>query len=142
MVIGDCDEDGPAVGHGVQASPDEFGGQRSHALLDFDGQDSGSLRERVERRRPQEPPGIDGDEKVADPLDLAQQVTGNDDGDAEFLTGPLDQGEHLIAAGRVQAVCRLVEQQQPRIVDQRLGELDPLLHAGRVTAHRPVALLV
>ena len=50
--------------------------------------------------------------------------------------------EHLVAAGRVEAVGRLVEQQQPRVVDERLGELDPLLHAGRVAADRAVALLV
>ena len=50
--------------------------------------------------------------------------------------------EHLVAAGRVEAVRRLVEQQQPRVVDERLGELHPLLHAGRVAADRPVALLV
>ena len=50
--------------------------------------------------------------------------------------------EHLVAAGRVEAVGRLVEQQQPRVVDERLGELDPLLHPGRVAADRAVALLV
>ena len=50
--------------------------------------------------------------------------------------------EHLVAAGRVEAVGRLVEQQQPRVVDERLGELDPLLHAGRIAADRAVALLV
>ena len=44
--------------------------------------------------------------------------------------------------GRVEAVGRLVEQEQARAVDERLGELDPLLHAGRVAADRPVALLV
>ena len=56
--------------------------------------------------------------------------------------GPPDQLEHLVAAGRVEPVRRLVEEQQARIVDEGLGELDPLLHAGRVAADRPVALLV
>ncbi len=50
--------------------------------------------------------------------------------------------EHVVAAGRVEAVGRLVEQHQARVVHQRLGELDPLPHAGGVAAHRPVALLV
>ena len=42
----------------------------------------------------------------------------------------------------VEAVGGLVEQHQPRVVHQRLGELDALLHAGGVAADRPVALLV
>ena len=96
----------------------------------------------AERRGAQEPPGIDRDEEVADPLDLAEQVAGDDDGDPELGAGPPDQREHLVAAGRVEAVGRLVEQQQPRVVDERLGELDPLLHPGRVAADRAVALLV
>ena len=64
------------------------------------------------------------------------------DRDPELGAGPPDEREHLVAAGRVEAVGRLVEQQQPRVVDERLGELDPLLHAGRVAADRAVALLV
>ena len=64
------------------------------------------------------------------------------DRDPELLAGPEDQLEHLVAAGRVEAVRRLVEEQQARVVDERLGELDPLLHPGRVAADRPVALLV
>ena len=44
--------------------------------------------------------------------------------------------QHLVARGRVEAVGRLVEQHQPRVVHERLGELDPLLHAGRVAADR------
>ena len=50
--------------------------------------------------------------------------------------------EHLVAPGRVEPVGRLVEQQQLRVVDQRLGQLHPLLHAGGVAADRAVALLV
>ena len=52
-----------------------------------------------------------------------------------------DQRQHVVARGRVEAVGRLVEQHQPRVVHQRLGELGPLLHAGGVAAHRPVPLL-
>ena len=53
----------------------------------------------------------------------------------------LHQRQHVVAGGRVEAVGRLVEQHQPRVVRQRLGQLGPLLHAGRVAAHRPVPLL-
>ena len=49
--------------------------------------------------------------------------------------------EHLVAAGRIEAVRRLVEQQQAWVVDERLGQLDALLHAGRVAADRAIALL-
>ena len=50
--------------------------------------------------------------------------------------------EHRVAAGRVEAVGRLVEQQQVGVVDERLGQLHPLLHAGGVAADLAVALLV
>ncbi len=112
------------------------------ALLDLDREDAGPLGEVAERCGPEEPAGIDGDEEVAHALDLAEQVARDDDGDPELGAGPPDEREHLVAAGRVEAVGRLVEEQQARIVDERLGELDPLLHPGRVAADRPVALLV
>ena len=50
--------------------------------------------------------------------------------------------EHRVPAGRVEAVGRLVEQQQVGVVHERLGQLDPLLHAGGVAADLAVALLV
>ena len=96
----------------------------------------------AQRRGAQQAAGVDGHEEVADPLDLAEQVARDDDRDPELRAGPPDQREHLVAAGRVEAVGRLVEEEQPRIVDERLGQLDPLLHPGRVAADRPVALLV
>ena len=49
--------------------------------------------------------------------------------------------EHLVAAGRVEPVRRLVEEEEPGVVDDRLGQLDPLAHPGGVAADRPVALL-
>ena len=78
----------------------------------------------------------------ADALDLAEQVGRDDDRDPELGAGPVHELEHLVAAGRVEAVRRLVEQEQAWVVDERLGELDPLLHAGRVAADGPIALLV
>ena len=87
-------------------------------------------------------PRLDRDEVVADPLDLAEQVARDHDRDAELLADPRDQLEHRVPARRVEAVGRLVEQQQPRVAREGLGELDPLLHAGGVGADLPVALLV
>ena len=88
----------------------------------------------ADRGRAQQLAAIDDDEVVADALDLAQQVGGHDDGDAELACRAAHQVQHLVAAGRVEAVRRLVEQHQPRVVDERLGELDALLHARGVAA--------
>ena len=49
--------------------------------------------------------------------------------------------EHVVAGGRIETVGRLVEEHQPGIVHERLGQLRALLHAGRVATHRAVALL-
>src|SRR5262249_15950789 len=56
--------------------------------------------------------------------------------------GPGDQVRHRGPPGGVAAGGRLVEQQQPRITDQGLGQLDPLLHPGRIGADEPVPLLM
>ena len=65
------DEDGPAIGHGVDPSRDERGGEAWGALLDVDGKGAGPLGEGGEGGRPDQPTGVDRDEVVADPLDLA-----------------------------------------------------------------------
>ena len=64
------------------------------------------------------------------------------DGDAELAAGALDEREHLFTACGIEAVRRLVEQQQLGIVHERLRELDALLHARRVAADQPIPLLV
>ncbi len=90
----------------------------------------------------EEPSAVDDDDVVAGALQLAQEVRGDEDGDAEVGPDAADQSEHLVAADGVEAVRRLVEEDQLRVVDQGLGELHPLLHARRVAAHGAVALLV
>ena len=47
-----------------------------------------------------------------------------------------DQLHHLVARARIEPVGRLVEEQQLRIVHERLRELHALLHAGRVAVDR------
>ena len=91
--------------------------------------------------RSSRPPSI-ATSVIADPLDLAEQVRGDHDRDAEVGADPVDQRQHRVAADRVQAVGRLVEQDQPRVVDEGLGQLHALLHAGGEAADLPVALLV
>jgi len=46
---------------------------------------------------------------------------GDHDGDAELVADPRDEFEHRVPPGRVEAVRRLVEQQQPRVADQGLA---------------------
>ena len=53
----------------------------------------------------------------------------------------LDQADHPLAVRRVEAVGRLVEEQQLRPVDDRLGQLGQLLHAQRVGLELAVARL-
>ena len=53
----------------------------------------------------------------------------------------MDQLENLFLAFGIQAIGRLVEKDNLRVVDDRLGQLEPLLHPGRVGVDLPVALL-
>ena len=124
-----------------QARALQPGRQLGRLLVHLDEERAGLLRERAQRGRPQQPSRVDGHQVVAHALDLAEQVAGHDDGDAELRAGALDELEHLVPAGRVKAVGGLVEQEQAWVLDERLGQLDALLHARRVAAHGPVALL-
>ena len=45
-----------------------------------------------------------------------------------------DQRAHVAHARRVEPGRRLVEQQQPRLADQRAGDAEALAHAVRVAA--------
>ena len=76
-----------------------------------------------------------GDDRhaVAHELDLREQVRVQQHGHAA-LAQALEQRAHVAPAGRIQRARRLVEQQQPRVADQRLREPEALLHALR---HRP-----
>ena len=86
------------------------------------------------RRRP-----AAGDDRhaVADQLDLAEQVGVQQHRDAA-LAQLLEQLADRAPARRVERAGRLVEQQQPRFADQRLGDPEPLLHALRHRRHPPV----
>ena len=77
--------------------------------------------------------GADDRDAVAQLLDLGHQVAGEQHGDA-LVGEPPDQRAHVAHAGRVEAGRRLVEQQQPRVAQQRAGDAEPLAHAVRVAA--------
>ena len=113
----------------------------SGRALHLDDQAAGRVHEVGGRRGLEQPSGVEHDDVVADPLQLAEQVRGDEHGDPELAADPLHQREHVVARGRVEPVGRLVEQHQPRVVHERLGQLRALLHAGGVAAHRAVALL-
>ncbi|GAB4006698.1 hypothetical protein GCM10029992_58230 [Glycomyces albus] len=74
-------------------------------------------------------------------LHFGQQVGGDHDGDALIVGEPLEQGPHVVDAGRVQAVGRLVEDQQFGLLEQRLGHREPLPHAQRVALDRLLGLV-
>ncbi len=67
---------------------------------------------------------------VADELDLGEQVRVEQDGDAA-VAQLLEQQADGPAADGVERGGRLVEQQQPRLADQRLRDPEPLLHPLR-----------
>ncbi len=67
-------------------------------------------------------------------LDLVQHVRGDQNG-AAFGAEPPDQLHHVAALDGIEAVQRLVEQQQLGRVHERLGQLDALAHALREAAH-------
>jgi hypothetical protein len=142
LVAVEPDQHGPLEGARLQAAPGEFGQQPVRALVHLDQQHLADLGHAGDRVGAQQTARLDRHQVVADPLDLAQQVRGDHDRHAELGTDPGDQLQHRVAARRVEPDGRLVEQQHPGVADQRLGQLDPLLHAGRVGADLPVPLLV
>src|SRR5215472_6007110 len=126
----------------LQATRGQFRRQRGAPLVHLDQQHLAHLGEAGHRVRAEQLAAVDDDKLVADLLDLPLQVRGDHDRDAELRPDPADQVEHRTAPGGVQADGRLVEQQQPGIPDEGLGQLDPLLHPGGVGADLPVPLLV
>ena len=82
----------------------------------------------------------DDDHPAADRLDLRQDVGRQQDGVP--LTQVADQRADLEDLDRVQARCGLVEDQDRRIVQHRLGQAHPLPESPRELADDPVLDLV
>ena len=78
-----------------------------------------------------EPPVGQYGHAVADLLHFVQQVAGQDDG-ASFTDKIANQFPHLGHARRVHAVGRLVQHQQFRVSNERVGQPQSLLHSQRV----------
>src|SRR6266567_7353045 len=72
------------LAHRTEAPAGQLGGQQVGPVLDLYRQYLTGLRERAHRGRSQQPAGVDGDEMVADLLDLPEQVRRHDHGDPEL----------------------------------------------------------
>src|SRR5262249_15907438 len=85
-------------------------------------------------------PGND-DDLLANAVHIPEQVGGNDHGDA--VSGPqaLHQLQDLLLALPIEAICRLIEKDDFGVMNDRLSQLEPLLHAGRVSVDLAIALL-
>jgi len=68
-----------------------------------------------------------------------QEVRGQQHGAALVGVAP-QQVAHPADAGRVQTVGRLVEDQHPRVAEQRGGDAEALAHAERIVAHAALGL--
>ena len=87
--------------------------------------------DRPEVARCGEAAGIHDQHGLGEPLDLLEDVRREQD--RPTLGGhPPEQLHHVQPLAGIHAVERLVEQQDPRLVDERRGELDPLAHALRI----------
>ena len=73
----------------------------------------------------------------AEALDLVEHVA-RDDHAAALGAEPLEELDHVGALARIEAGQRLVQHDQPRVVDDRLRELDALAHALRVGGQPPL----
>ena len=75
----------------------------------------------------------DEDQVVGDPFDLVQEVGGEQDGAAGGGV-VAEQAAHPVDAGRVEAVGRLVEDQDRRVTQEGVGDPEALAHAEGVVA--------
>ena len=63
----------------------------------------------------------------------------DEDVDVFFRGDVLDEVQDLDPALRVEVARRLVEEKELRVVDERLGQLQPLFHPGRIGLEQAVA---
>jgi hypothetical protein len=144
--FGERPADLPAVGDGAGDGEAAVGERRrgeaivleqGDRALAVDRVDAGDEARRAVRRQQlvdralgDQAPAADDRRAVAHELDLGQQVRADQHGRA--ARGELlDELADLDDAGRVEAVGRLVEHDEPRAAEQRQREAEALLHAER-----------
>ncbi len=76
-------------------------------------------------------PRVEHSDAVAHLRDDGEVVRDEEDARPELLAEVQDELEHLRLDGRVEAGGRLVQDQERRILGERHGDDDPLLHAAR-----------
>src|SRR5690606_8608983 len=76
---------------------------------------------------------------IAHRLDLMEEVAREEDRDPLLCGEPADHPEDLGHTLRVDGRRRLVEDQHPRVLHQRVGQAEPLLHPSRVLTDELVA---
>ena len=90
----------------------------------------------VERRLDDEPAAVDDQHLVDGLRDLGQHVARDEHRAAPGREGAQEVAQPADAFG-IEAVRRLVEDEQLRLAEQRGGEPEPLPHAERVALHAP-----
>ena len=79
---------------------------------------------------------MDERDVIADFLQIARNVGGNEDGMGVVLHKIIEDIQNFVSDDRVEAAGRLVEQQQAAVVGQRAGNGQLHLHAARVVLDR------
>ena len=93
--------------------------------------------QRLRRSFGDDPAAVDDPDVVGELVGLLQVLGGEEDGGAVFVQ-PLHLLPDRLAADRVKAGRRLVEEEHARFVDQRGGEVEAALHPARVGAYAAV----
>ena len=83
-------------------------------------------------------PVVDDPDPVGEDVRLLQVLRREEDGDAILAPQAGDLLPERRPALRVEAGRRLVEEEDPRAVDEREREVEPALHPARVAGHLPV----
>ena len=81
---------------------------------------------------------VDDPDAVCEDVCLLEILRRQEDGDAVLAREPSDLVPERGAALDVEPGGRLVEEEDPRPVDERHREVEATLHAARVAAHLPV----
>ena len=92
----------------------------------------GAFLEVVDAAAGEQLAGAQDHDVVADELDVGQEVAGEEQAHAFLVGEAAGHGEQFVAALGVHAVGRLVEDEEPGVVDDGGGELQALLHAGGI----------
>ena len=113
--------------------------KRARIAVHLDNQCRGLFGQCTKSFRSQKTSTVDEYETIADAFEFAEQMGRDENGHAELVAGALYEREHLFTTRRIEAIGRLVENEQSRIVHECLRELHALRHASRIAAHRSVA---